>query len=339
MISRLLDQIIGHWKKEFTGISALDLSHSLGLTHPVVIEKLKELANEGKISLREAALFPIPLTPSSGDHSEKSTNENQEGVDTLIAFPSRDILEKAFAKESVDYGTFTNRLHKGDIQIKHYYFQPEVLDKYFNYPDRYYIKDDIVEGLIMTKDDYYFSLPENERDVDTFAIIRYGKRRLKDDKVAIAVIDHDLSELPKKEQLHWASHEIEKPEFLEEDKEYELYWKQNFDAEIIEYEDPLQQIYETIRKVNDKTGEKLFRNESENPWLKYPVINTEKEYQNAHSELFKLIGRDSLNKDVLLTILKNKLKVSDEDLLRDDTKEEKGQWALFKTLISKVSNA
>ena len=117
-------------------------------------------------------------------------------VDTIIAFPERHVLAEVFEKAGKDYGVFTNRLHRGDNQIFLYFFRQDVLDKYLQYLDRYLIDDTIVGGHILTKDSYYFSLPENKRDKETFGHITYGKRRLKEGGIAIAAIAKDLSDLP-----------------------------------------------------------------------------------------------------------------------------------------------
>jgi hypothetical protein len=97
-------------------------------------------------------------------------------------------------------------------------------------------------------------------------------------------------------------------------------------------------IYVTVRSINALFKQKLFKSDLENPHLRYPVVNTEKEYHKAHAELFKLIGRDSLDKDVLLEILQQKLHTPESELV-DNNRRLKGQWGLFKVLISKVPQA
>ena len=312
MKDKILNEVILYWKKKFAGIGSQQLSPLIGLSHTSTIDKLKELATEGVLNL-------------------------QEGYsDTLIAFPSRGILEQVFKEEQADYGVFTNRLHMGDSQLKHYYFKEEVLGKYLRSPDLYKIHDDIVCGTIMARDIYY-SIHKNGEDIEPFGQIRYGKRVLKDGSLAIAVILWDLSELPKTGQYHWASNEILNPEFAPTDEGYENYLKQNFGGERVNYEDPLCMIYNTVRSINEVLGQKLFRHDSGNPYLRYLVLNNEKEYQKAHTELFKVIGRDSLNKSVLLRILREQVQIQEDELL-DENRESKGQWALFKVLITHIPN-
>ena len=340
MKNTILGEVVRHWKNNFTGITALALSDLCSLSHGDVMKLLEQLGAEKGINLQHIqAGHPIRF--------EKVTMNNNVSIDipveydivkTLMAFPSRDILEKVFHDEAIDYGIFTNRLHKGDSQIKHYYFKQEVLDKYLRQPDMYRINDDIIGGDIMVKDVYYLNLPEDKKDSETFGLVRYGKRKLRDETLAIAVIVWDLSEMPRQEQQYWASYEVQEPEFEAKDEEYGHYWRQSFKAEWVNYDDPLRMIYHIIRSINKTVGEKLFRNDLDNPYLRYPVLNNEKEYHKVHTELFKIIGPDSLDKDVLLELLEKRLSVPKNELLNSD-QQPKGQWALFRVLMSKIPNA
>jgi len=338
--SDILRCIIEYWKRDFSGISVLALVDVFSTPHEEVIRRLRILANGDRIDLRRVRLGqPIRFHEvKTGGEVTIKVPADWKMVDTFVAFPKRYVLEEIFAKEGKDYGVFTNRLHKGDSQIKHYYFAQDVLDNYLKYPDRYHILDDVVGGQILTKDDYYFPVPEDKRDNETFAQIRYGKRRLKGGTIAIAVIVRDLSNLPYKQQQYWASFEINNPQFVEEDEEFGKYWRESFEASFLDHEDPLQQIYETLRDINELIGQKLFRNDSENPYLRYLVVNTNWAYQNAHKELFKLFSPDSLDKDVLLDLLKNRLAVREEEL-KGDIQPYRGKWDLFKMLIEKIPGA
>ena len=182
--SKLFRYIIERWKSNFTGTSALELADYFNLPHKRVIKILDKLASSGRLHLRETKLGQMKIHIVNG----RAVVEDYKGVlvDTLIAFPERHILEGIFRSEGKDYGVFTNRLHMGDSQIKQYYFRQDVLDKYLRYQDRYDVYDTVVIGNISTKNAYYVSLPENERD-DVLVSLRYGKRRLKGGNVAIAV--------------------------------------------------------------------------------------------------------------------------------------------------------
>ena len=98
-------------------------------------------------------------------------------TDTLMAFPSAAVLEDAFHTDRIDYGEFTNRLHKGASQVEHYYFRRDVLDGYMKQPERYEVNQDRVGGSVSMATDYYLSIPEECRDEDGFATVRLGTWR------------------------------------------------------------------------------------------------------------------------------------------------------------------
>lgn len=329
---KILQHITSHWKREFTGTSALEVAEVFNITHERAIEEFNKLSSQGFISVQKAKLGqPIKFKKLEMNRTIVKIVEDWEMAETLIAFPKREILEKVFIQECKDYGIFTNRLHKGDSQIKHYFFKQDVLGKYFQYAERYRIEDDVTGGVILTRDKYYFSLPEGIRDNETFGQIRYGKRRLANGEFVVAVIVSDLSGLPLKEQAYWFSFEVENPEFADGDEDFEKYWRESFDAEFIDHEDLLQEILKTIMNINRIAGFKIFKNDTENPYLKYPIVNNREAYCNAHKELFKLIGRDSIDKNTVGKILQDYFAE-----IKNET-HDKGQWALFKLLIEKIS--
>ena len=328
----ILEYIIEDWKQHFGGTSGLILANAFNLTHEKIIEIIKALANSGLVYFQWATIYPVVIRTDG-------KTEDQNKINTIFAFPTRPVLAKIFEEEGKDYGHFTNRLHKGDSPIGRYYSRQDVLDKYLRYPDRYHVNSTIIGGYILCTDAYYLSLPEDRRDQETVAQIRYGKRQLINGSIAIAAIAKDLSDLPIQEQTYWDSYEIKaEPDFVEDDHEFKQYMRQMFGGEWGDYEDPLRGICDSVDRINSLTeklvGAALFKNISENPYLQYIVINTNEAYQNAHKELYKLLGADSLDKNVLLGLLKERLDAKDEELIEKNRKE-KGQWSLFKTLAMK----
>jgi hypothetical protein len=335
--SKILRFIVERWKRHFIGVSALDIAEGFNKPHDEIIMRLRSLADKGKIHLRDGSLGRMRIAKSA-NANETPTIKYLGMTDTLIAFPDRQVLEKVFAKERKSYGVFTDWLHKGDSQIRHYYFEQAVLDKYLSYPDRYLISDDIVQGRITVKNAYYLSLPEDERDKQVFDRIRYGKMKLENGSIAIAAIAIDLSNLPAKEQEHWSSSEIEAPKFSKDDKEFKEYVRMMIQGEFGDYVDPLLGIFDTVKNINNIIGRKLFRNDVENPYLTYPVKNTEAAYHNAHEELIKLFSTDSLDQKVLVEILRDRMGVKEKEL-KGRKREYKGKWELLKMLIEKTPGA
>lgn len=334
MKEKILEIAVQYWNENFGGISALHIAQTWTISHQEVVQYFHILRNEGNGTIREnMKLYPISFRRGKKGNI---VTEEEGGVVTAVFFPSKEILKKQFEIENKDYSPFLNRLHQGNSQIEHYYFMHEVLHKYFSHPERYYIQDDVIGGHILTKDEYYLSLPENTRKENTFAQIMYGKRKLADDSVVIAVILYDLSKLPLKEQKYWESYEIGHPDFLTIDNDFENYIRQKFEAEFVDYEDPLSNIVEKIESINRLFGnEKLFRH-VENLYLRYPAINTEKAYNDAHNELYKLIGTDSLNKELIKDILLKNLEKTDDDLIHRESQREKGIRALFEMIFENL---
>jgi len=330
---KIVTLAIKHWKKNFTGISALDISENLDKTHEEILIEAGKLEQLGFFHIRENVdLYPIKF---GIDEDGKFIHERMGKVTTSMLFPTKIILKEIFEKERKDYGYYTNQLHLGDSQISLRFFKQEVLKKYFDQPEKYYINDDIVNGRIGTRDQYYFSLPEaiREQNQEIISQIRYGKRKLSNGSLAIAVILIDLSRLPLREQLYWAGFEIDNPTFAEKDEEYENFLRQNFLAEWIDYKDPLKQIIKIINDINEicitKYNLNFFR-ETENPRLKYPLINNKGNYIEAHKELWKVIG--SFNKSLVKKL------VEDLSIQKPSYYDKLKEYGLFKLLFSNLEN-
>jgi hypothetical protein len=324
----ILEYLVEGWKQHFGGTSALVLANAFNLTHEKIIVTIKALADNGLVHFRWAPITQMVI-------GMDGKTEVRDEINTIFAFPARTVLEKTFEEEGKDYGSFTNRLHKGDSPIGNYYFRLDVLDKYLRYPDRYHVNSTIIGGSILCTDAYYLSLPEDRREQETVAQIRYGKRKLKSGSIAIAALAKDLSDLPMQEQSYWESYECKtEPDFAEDDYEFEQYKRQMFGGQWGDYEDPIQGIRDSVDRINCLTeklvGAKLFKNISENPYLQYLVINNNGAYQNAHRELYKLLGADSLDKKVLIGLLERVGAKGKEPVKKNGKK-----WVLFNTLVMK----
>lgn len=323
--AEILDLAVDHYKREFAGLSALDIAEKLGLPHDQAIAYLNALRVDGKGVLRG----PVKLEQMSIDVEQGATQFRE--VETVMFFPTRQVLRDRFDRERKDYGPFLNQLHLGASQVSLRYFEPSVLRKYVDEQEKYHFQDDVVEGWIAIRDEYYQALPPNKRNVETFGQVRYGKRRVTGGQQVVAAILCDLADLPVKEQLYWKSFEIEEPAFGERDEEFETFVRGNFNAEFVDHEDAIEKVYQGIRIVNAVLApQKLFRRQGPNPHLVYPVINSRKAYSAAHKELWKLLGPDSLDKQVIEDLLKRQPPELGQDL-------PNGTWALFKRLIRHLS--
>jgi hypothetical protein len=326
----LVDIIVTHWKDNFTGLSALQLADIISAPHEDIVGRLRQLEKQGVVHLRETPLY----TPGAAEEPEgvdfPRIPDQWKKVDTVIAFPNRSVLEVAFRAEGVDHGVFTNRLHKGDSQVRHYYFKKEVLDRYFTFTDKYKVRDDSLGGEVTTRSDYYQSLSEEAQDLEAFARVRYGTFKMADGTHGIGVIVKDLSELPMKEQQYWASFEVEAPAVAAEDATWDSYIRESFEGSWDEvHTDQLATLSETLANVNRGIGGVLFRSTS-NPRLHHVVLDSVEDYMAAHKELYKLVGPDNMDRTVLEGELTRRGVAKGEMI--NESGRPKGAWALFRIL-------
>ena len=323
----VMSTAIRHWKTNFAGISSLDVSREIGVPHDSVLEAFDELEQAGLATLnRDETLVLVRLLSTPG-----LPREEPEQVVCSILFPSQRVLPEVYDRERVDRGPYLNRLHHGERQVVMCYFNIEVLSKYRDQQEKYHFQDDDMAGWVATKDAYYFTLPEHARDDETVGSINYGKPRLAGGDVAVAAILKDLAALPHKEQLYWRSFELDQPILAPDDPTFEKFVRQEFDAEDVDREDPIQMIYGGVERINSLFApEDLFLVTIPNPYLQYPVLNTNRAYNDAHKELCKALGLDhskKLNGPLLERVLAK---------LGQPESANKGEdaWSKFKRVVA-----
>lgn len=284
------------------GVSSNAVSRELMVTHESILDAFANLEALGLATLKRQG-------------------------DSIFLSPSKSALVLAFKEGGLDYGPYLNRLHCGDSQIALSYFRREVLHKYFAEQEKYHFDDDVQGGSISTRDRYYARLCAEGREAEVISEIRYGKRKLSREGVAVTVILWDVAMLPYPEQLYWRSFQIEDPTFVEDDPSFSKFIRQDFGAEFVDHDDAIDHLYAALKEMNDQsTAGPLFR-VIQNPHLVYPLRNNRRSYSEAHNELRKVIGPDSMNARVLKTLLK---------ALRVSYNDNDGPWVLFKQLVSTV---
>jgi len=328
----LLSIIVRRWKTEFKGISASEVAGVLSISHNEALSQLQALAAKGLIVVKEYQHSePTKFHDAKVGNAIIRTVEESEDVDSLMAFPSAAVLTEVFYNERVDYGVFTNRMHKGASQVQHFYFKRDILEHYVKRRDRYTVEEDKTGGSVSMTTEYYLSIPEADRDELGFATIRLGKMKLEDGTEAVGAIAKDLADLPKQEQHHWAAHEIENPVLSQDDQAWSDYiseqFQGNWDAAHTDY---IRGLTEVLLEINK--GGQMFRRTA-HPGLHVPVLNTFGEYIAAHKELYKLIGVDNLVQDTLKAALRT-CGSEDKDF-RHDGGRPKGAWALMKMLAGR----
>jgi hypothetical protein len=320
MKQQIINIALSHWNEKFVGISALDIADKLKISHKETLKYLEELKDENKGTLNEnVTLYQISLDLNNNDDNFKLPEPKP--VTTHIFFLSKDILNNYFQNNLKDFiknGEYTNRLHRGFNQIELIYFNIKVLLKYLVNKEMYLLEDDVTGGVIRLNSEYYTNLTDDEIDNVRFDKVRYGKRKLLNGNIAVSAILKDLSGLTKKEQSYWYGFELENPDFILADEDFLRFVSRAYYSNWIESKDPIHDIKSNIESINEIFSFKLY-SKNENPYLRYPINNTFKEFVDCNSELYKLIGPDNLKlskvKKVYLELLNGKL----EDLTHKET--------------------
>jgi hypothetical protein len=333
---KILDHAISHWQKDFTGINGINVAEVLDLEHKTVLGIFDELEKQGKGNVRrDVKLYQISISLLD---NQPNVGEPQE-VNTHIFFPSKDVLTEDYYKQGFHRKStpeYKSRLLKGYSQIHLLYFENEVLKKYLDRREIYDIESTVTGGHIRLTNEYMYSLSDDEFDKVAFPTIRFGKRHLARGDIAITVILHDLSELPEKDQAYWYSHEIEEPQFLPKDPDFEIFFRRNFEAEFLNDNDPLSELLNEINEINAIVGDSGLFAIVSNPYVSYPVVNTYKSFCDSCSELYKVVGSDSINEKKVKNILKNRFGFSEQDFVHKKSKRPLGKLDLFKRFCGKI---
>lgn len=261
-------------------------------------------------------------------------------VRTSIFFPAPEVLADSFYPSALcksNIPEYNARLHKGGSQVQLVYFSSEVLTRYLEHIEIFEVEDSETGGYIRPRRDDSLQLSQKERDDRAdFPLLRFGKRHLSDDTEVIAVILWDLSELPEKEQAFWYAYEIEIPSFAADDPDFASFCKRAFGGEFLDDNDLLRNVLVEINKINklfERDG--LFKTEN-NPYLSYLSVNTYKGFSDSCSELYKLVGPDSLQESTLRDLLIRYFNYQPQDFLHPKTGRPLGKLDLFKRLCNNL---
>ncbi|MBP6237202.1 MAG: hypothetical protein KA270_05255 [Saprospiraceae bacterium] len=312
---------ISHWEVRNVGISGLDLADRLEVPHGTVLTNLEQLAKEAKGTLNtNVTLYPLRIEINENDPFDIKplSFDNIEGVKTHVYFPSKKLLEKNYQKNIQKFfnkGEYTNRMTRGYGQIELIPFNIKVLGKYLNNKENYEIDDDITGGTIRQNSEYLSTLTYEEQEKIDFVSVWYGKRQLKNGKFAVCAILNDLATMSKKEQSYWYGFELEDPIFNRRDESFFRFFRRAYQGAWIESNDPIDKIVEGINTFNkNPIHEGVFTNNS-NPYLRYPIQNTYKDYADCCSELFKIVGPDNIKKNKLDEWITKGLKLDESKLI------------------------
>ena len=277
---------IEHWQGgAFGGADGFLIARKTNLPHGVVLRVVEKLAQQQRGSMNaNVSLLQVSL--------ERGRRLTYETVRTHVYFPAHSDLESGLATSPVAVDSdFLRRLHRGVPQLSLVYFREEVLVRYFDHPELHEVKDSQSGGAIEQN-------PDAPPDSCLAGYLRFGRRTTTAGKSRITVLLKDLAELPMPEQQHWLAHESTENEFVD-GPDFNAYLEHTFTGTFKQYEDAVADLARALRDINSSIGRDLFRNTA-NPYLRLPVENTRKAFVDMSSELFKLVGPDSLSKSVLV---------------------------------------
>jgi len=317
---------VSGWFKNFGGTSALDVGRDLSIDHAEVMDIFEQLADGGHGSLnRNVQLHQVSFDPNDIEVGFKS-----EPVTTHIFFPSKETLRKAFyASEKPQLGLpeYTTQLHLGAQQIGLAFFSEEVLSRYMDHPEHYEINDSLAGGDISS-----LSPNPDER----YLYVRYGKCQLASGQVAVTAIYKDLSDMTPSEQSYWHSHEIDSPNIDKSDRHFQNFLKRTYEGDFVDYHDPISMLLEALCHVNEVVGDTPLFTRLSNVHLRLPVEQTYKSYCDAASELYKVLGPDSLSQSRIKGLLLNDLTTPTAELVHTKSRRPLSKLQLLALVEQKL---
>lgn len=317
---------VSGWFKNFAGTSALDVARNLSIDHAEVMQIFEQLADGGYGSLNRS----VQLYQVSFDPKDIAVGFKHEPVTTHIFFPSKETLRKAFfASEKPQQGLpeYTTRLHLGAHQIGLVFFSEEVLARYMDHPEHYEINDSLAGGDVSS----LLAAPD-----DRYLYVRYGKCQLASEQIAVTAIYKDLSNMTPSEQRYWHSHEIDSPSLDRTDGHFQNFLRRTYEGDFVDFHDPIITLLEAVGRINEAVGVDPLFTKLSNVHLRLPVEQTYKSYCDAASELYKVLGPDSLSQSRLKTLLLNDFRTPAAELIHTDSQRSLSTLQLLALVEKKL---
>ena len=333
---QIIDQIImlsiEQWNHTFGGISALDICDKVDVSNEYVMSQMELLCKDGKGSLNaNVELYVITFNaPTHDDEKPEEIEIPGKLIKTHIFFPSKEILTEYFYTSNLvreKYPEYKNRLHQGENQLQLVFFSDELLARYFEHPEFYETEDSLAGGHIRAK----YEAPENR-----YLYVRYGKRKLKNGRTAVTAIFKDLSVMSSAEQRHWHSYELDNEEAASHDPNFSRFLARTYEGEFVDYPNPLQEITLVLKEINEGMAKETIFKRIGNSHLRFPVENTEKAFYDCCSELYKLVGADSLDQKAIKRILSKELNVNESEFIHLETGRPLSSMQILALLESKL---
>jgi len=328
LIEKIISYSLDSWNRTFGGISAIDIASTVGVTNEEVMRVLEFIVESGRGTINSnVELYVITI-----DTENPKSEIPGKTVTTHIYFPDKNDIENYYYSSGLvrnQHPEYEARLHRGAHQLALVYFSEEVLSRYFDHPEFYEIKDSNSGGSIHTKPD----TPEGR-----YLYVRYGKRRQTNGRSSVTAIYKDLYTMSDEEQRYWHAYEIDEFEGVDTDPDFSRFVARTYDGAFVDYESPLKDIEEAIERVNSIFDKSNLFSRSENIHLRTPVENTFKSFCDCCSELYKLIGSDSLNQKLMKSLMSNDLGVPEDEFLLNETGRPLSSMQLLSLLEARLDS-
>ena len=305
--NEILFYAVKQWNLQFSGSTSLEIARYLDIPHLEAMNLIVELEEEGKASVgRDKNIYVISL-----DTETFKQTIDEEPTGCHFIFPSKEVLTEFFYKSELvrmNIPIYRARQHQGSASYDYAFFKEEVLAKYLSRPELYEVEDSLSGGSIKA-----------QVTCDSFVYLRYGKRMMSNGSRVVIALYNDLVGMEEDEQRYWNGFEINEPEFASQDENYDRFVDHTFEGAWIDYHAPITNVLQAIVCANEKIGGKgLFRH-TVNPHLRAPVENTYKAFLDCCSELFKVMGTDSLNADTLKVVLEKTFSLSADSFVHKES--------------------
>lgn len=317
---KVLSKAVAHWTSHKAGMDSKQIASALRLGHESVKQAMLNLEATGLAKLNRNKVLN-QMSFGKGGMTFKP-------FVCHIIFPSNEVLTENFYNSDLvrqKLPVFEERVMKGSHTYSLAYFNEEVLRKYLTRPDLYDVSDTVSGGHVQ-----YMGVDES-----LYVEVKHGRRKLTNGRSAVTAFITDLLKMNESEQRYWHGHEITDPTFADEDDGFADFLDVNLEGKWISYKDPVSDAVAAIKRTNERLHAEIFRN-TDNALLHAPVENTEKAYCDSCSELFKLIGNDSLNKDILEAYLVEHFGAKKEQFIHKESQRPLSGLQLLSLLQEKA---
>lgn len=187
--------------RNFSGINADSFDHD----DKYVRQLLREAVNKKLVDVVTTNIFENPhVRPSANIPIDKQLAAiNETGLTEIFVYPRPTITRELVELESYPPYTFQLALGKGIHDT--YYFEGAVLDVYRSDTEKY---DTSRKDYVLTIDDYYGSLNEEEQEACWGTVRNIGYRQKATGETLVAMCLSYLAELRPEEQHHWVGYEL-----------------------------------------------------------------------------------------------------------------------------------